>query len=113
MTISNLRTSNGSLSLLPFLKAASSSGLSIKNRTPDEPADESSSDSAGLEVCAQDLINAIHSKDTKRVASAIKAAFDIASSMPEEEEEESDEKLPIPDNNSFKSQNAKAAAESE
>lgn len=97
--------------MLPFLKTAANTGLSIKNRKPDQPADESSSDSAGLEVCAQDLINAIHSKDIKRVASAIRAAIDIAGSMPDEDESETS--LPTPDNNSFKAQNVKAAAESE
>lgn len=72
--------------MLPFLKhnqEASASGPveSIK-REPDEDYDYDMLDSA-----AEDLIQAVHSKDVKAVSSALKAAFQICDSQPHEEGE--------------------------
>lgn len=38
-----------------------------------------------LESAAEDLISAVHSKDIKSVASALKAAFEICDAQPHEE----------------------------
>lgn len=77
--------------LLPFLKpkAASMAGLIIKNREPDEAVKNApEDDSAAIDSCAQELINAIHNKDTKAVSAALKDAFDILESLPHEENNE-------------------------
>ena len=67
--------------MLPFLKlkqdAASSSPVDAIQRKPD---DEDSFDS--LEVAAEDLCHAIHSKDMKAIASALRAAFELLDSEP-------------------------------
>ena len=61
-------------------------GLIVKTRTPDEtPEKDQDEPEAGMHSAAQDLINAIHSRDTKAVAEALKAAFEIADSQPHEE----------------------------
>jgi hypothetical protein len=77
--------------VLPFLKRkeASSPGLIVKTRTPDEKPEENQEDdsSAAIHACAQDLILAVHSKDVKRTAEALTAAFEILDSMPHEEGE--------------------------
>ncbi len=76
--------------LLPFLKNkdASVAGLIIKNRTPDEKPEQDQDDSsAAIESCAQELIRAVHAKDTKAVSEALKDAFEILESMPHEEGE--------------------------
>lgn len=86
--------------LLPFMKPKPQTGLIVSHRTPDEPTGKEDNDDAGLESCAQDLIKAVHSKDIKAVASALKAAFDICDSQPHEEGEHT---------NDFDSQNALAA----
>lgn len=88
---------------MPFLKNKQSSvaGLIIKNRAPDEPV-ESEDPAAAIEACASALVSAIHSKDPKAVAEALKDAFAILDSMPHEEG-------PHIENHSYDSQNQKAA----
>lgn len=75
--------------MLPFLKRkdAPSSGLIIKNRTPDEPSESEDQDdpAAAHEACARDLLSAIERKDIKGIAEALKASHDIADSEPHEE----------------------------
>jgi len=79
--------------MLPFLKNKDRSiaGLIIKTRAPDENPDAQESEendgSAAIESCAQELIDAVHNRDIKAVASALKSAFDILESMPHEEAE--------------------------
>jgi hypothetical protein len=72
--------------LLPFLRKKQEEGssptLSIKTRTPDKKED---SDDAGLNACAQDLLDAVQARDVSGVAAALKAAFEIADSQPHEE----------------------------
>lgn len=65
--------------MLPFLpkKQGMVSGLIIKNRTPDKPEENQDDKDASIHACAQDLITAIHNKDTKGVAEAIRSAFEI------------------------------------
>ncbi len=41
--------------------------------------------SAGIEACAQDLIDAVHAKDVQKVAQVLKDAFDMLQSQPPEE----------------------------
>jgi hypothetical protein len=88
---------------LPFLKSkAQSAGVIVSHRKPDtaeaERHDEDNkeeNDNAGLEACASDLIEAVHSRDNKRAASAMRAAFELLESQPHEEAgEEEEEDLP-------------------
>lgn len=62
--------------MLPFLKlnkeASASAPVDAIERKPDDGSDYDSLESAG-----EDLISAIHSKDAKAVASALRAAFDL------------------------------------
>lgn len=91
--------------MLPFLKPKAVAGLIITHRKPDGSKEEQHSEGnedQGLEIAAEDLIRAIHAKDGKNVVSALKAAFEILDSMPHEEG-------PHDDDNSFESQNIKAA----
>lgn len=75
--------------MLPFMKPKQQVGVIVKNRTPDAPVgddtDNSSSANEGLEAAATDLIRAVHSKDIKQVADALRAAFEICDSEPHEE----------------------------
>ncbi len=76
--------------LLPFLKKAKDaqiSGVIVKHRSPDENTSEESQDdpAAAIESCAQELIRAVHAKDTKAVAEALKDAFDILEELPHDE----------------------------
>lgn len=76
--------------MLPFLKKKEvpAAGLIVKTRAPDEKPNENQDDShIAIESCAQELIRAIHAKDAKAAAMAIKDAFDILESMPHEESE--------------------------
>jgi hypothetical protein len=76
--------------MLPFLKPKSVAGLIISHRKPDgsNQADHMEGDeNAALEACAEDLIRAIHAKDAKAAAEALKSAFEIADSMPHVEGE--------------------------
>lgn len=68
----------------PFFKKIKEAGAagpveSVK-REPDTEAEFDAMESA-----AEDLMNAVHSKDVKAVASALKAAFLLADSEPHEE----------------------------
>lgn len=68
--------------MLPFLKHKPVAGLIIKSRTPDEPMGdephEAGDENHALEACAEDLIRAIHAKDAKAVAEALKSALECA-----------------------------------
>lgn len=71
---------------LPFLKKKEVSVVAPEDhvtREPDEESDESEYDM--LESAADDLISAIHSKDTKAVCSALRAAFEMLDMEPHEE----------------------------
>ncbi len=85
--------------MLPWMKNKSikSSGDVKMARSSDglQPAEApEESDTYGLDTCAQDLIDAVHSKDATRVAQVLKDAFDILESQPHSEAEESPEMLP-------------------
>ena len=71
---------------LPFLKRTKEGSVSMPvetvKRTPD---DESSESYDYMESVADDLISAVHSKDSKGVVAALKAAFEIMEESPHEE----------------------------
>lgn len=70
--------------MLPFLKSRpQQSGMAVITRTPDDP--NAASDDSGIEAAASDLISALHSKDVKATAAALKAAFELLDSMPQDE----------------------------
>jgi hypothetical protein len=74
--------------VLPFLKLKDRSvagGILTKTRTPDEKPSEESNDIDSIEVCAKDLIRAVHGQDAKGAAEAIRSAFQILDSEPHEE----------------------------
>ncbi len=96
--------------MLPFLKKRESqvSGLIMKMREPDVKPDENQEDdsSAAIEACAQELIRSIHNKDIKAVAQALKDAFEVLESLPEDEDESSE-----PSPRTYDAQNQQAAKE--
>lgn len=69
---------------LPFMikKKDAAPSVHTEHRIPDQ---EPSGEEAGLEACANDILQAIESKDAKRLASAIKSAFELCDSYPHEE----------------------------
>jgi hypothetical protein len=70
--------------MLPFLKkdkeASVSVPVDVQKREPDEESDYDT-----LESAADDLISAIHAKDTKGVCVALRAAFELLDSEPHDE----------------------------
>lgn len=71
--------------ILPFLaKKTQQSGLIVQERQPDEKS-EGTDEDAGMHAAAKDLMDAVHAKDIKRVAEALRAAFQIADSEPHNE----------------------------
>lgn len=69
--------------MLPFLKKSKEAGVqgpvdSIKREHDEDKEQEFDA----MEAVAEDLINALHSKDIKGAAAALKAAFEIADSQP-------------------------------
>lgn len=78
--------------MLPFLNnkqknAGISTGVIVKNRTPDNPEENQDDKDAAIHACANDLINSVHAKDIKGVAEAMRSAFEILEQMPHEEAE--------------------------
>lgn len=73
--------------MLPFLKPKPQVGLIIENRKPDGNSEKEHEDhdDMGLEACSEDLIRAVHAKDAKSVAAALRAAFEICEAYPHEE----------------------------
>lgn len=63
--------------MLPFQKNKQGqvAGIIMKTREPDNK--EESDNSSAIEACAKDLIEAVHSRDIKRVAEALQSAFEI------------------------------------
>ncbi len=93
--------------MLPFLKSKDKSanvGLIVKTRAPDESSEPKDEGSSGIEACADELIRAVHAKDSKAAAAAIKDAFDILEGQPHEEYESKHD---------YDAQNQKAAEEQE
>lgn len=70
--------------MLPFLKkqeAALALPADVVKRNPDDESKEVDM----LDGVAEELIAAVHAKDTKAVAMALKAAFEICEVYPHEE----------------------------
>lgn len=71
--------------MLPFLKKQSRpAGISIEVRKPDHQEPESS-ESPALEAAAQDILRALEDKDSRHLALALRAAFQILDSEPHAE----------------------------
>lgn len=82
--------------MLPFLKQRrQTSGVIIQERDPVDSGTEEKIDEEiqALEGVASDLLSAIESKDTKKIAESLKAAFSICETYPHEEGEHIDEEL--------------------
>jgi hypothetical protein len=66
----------------------------MKLREPDQKEENDSPD-AYLDACAKDLIDAVHSRDIKKMAQVLKDTFELMESQPHKEgehiEEESEE----------------------
>jgi hypothetical protein len=80
------------MSSLPFLRKKNDAGIAgvmVQHRSPDAEGeghkDQEDQPEAGLRACAKDLMDAISSGDEGRVASALRAAFEICDSEPHEE----------------------------
>lgn len=76
------------ISLLQKKQASASASMPVEVRKPDEGSEDQEYD--GLQSAADDLISAIHSKNPKLVAEALKAAFEICDSYPHEDGEHID-----------------------
>lgn len=72
--------------MIPFLKRKDEASISAPvdkiERKPDEDKEVDS-----LEVAAEDLCNAVHAKDYKAAAAALRAAFDLMEMEPHKEGE--------------------------
>lgn len=88
--------------MLPFQKNKQGQvvGIIMKTREPDNK--EENNNSHAIDACAKDLIDAIHTKDIKRVAEAIQSAFEIL------ENSDNSEKSSI-EPHSYQAQNIAAA----
>lgn len=75
--------------ILPYLKPKPVAGLIISHRKPDGSNEMASEDNDmhAMEACAEDLIRAVHAKDAKAVAAALKAAIECADSQQDQSEE--------------------------
>lgn len=79
--------------MLPFLKPRPQTGIIVAKMSPEghEDTNTEGSKDAGLEAAAADLIRGLEMKDSKKIASALRAAFQILDSEEEEPESESSE----------------------
>lgn len=71
--------------MLPFLKLKQEGSGSAPVEHQMRESDEESGDYDMLHSAAEDLISAIHSKNVKSVAEALRAAFEMIQSQPQEE----------------------------
>lgn len=91
---------------LPFLRKKQIAGVIYSHRAPDTATEgQEDNENAGLEACAQDLIDAIHSQDKRRAAAAMRDAFEILESEPHEEAGEA------PSPHTYDAQNERAGGE--
>lgn len=69
--------------------------MQVVTRKPDETAEnqekESNEDLSDIEECAQDMISAIKASDSRALARAVKAAFEILDAQPHVEGEHIEE----------------------
>jgi hypothetical protein len=57
----------------------------LSSSLPQEGGDEPQEDDSGLLTCANELIEAVHSKDPQAVVSALQSAFELMEQEPHEE----------------------------
>lgn len=71
------------------MKPRAQTGVIVNQRKPDGSKDEKGidGDDHAMEAVAEDMIRAFNSKDSKQLAKAIRAAFEIADSEPHYEGE--------------------------
>ena len=75
---------------LPFLKPEKMASIIVANRKKDgsiQTSHEQGEQKPELMSAAEDLIRAVHAKEASKVASALKAAFDLCDAEPHEEGE--------------------------
>lgn len=79
--------------MLPFMKHKMQTGVIVNTRKPDgsHVEDGMEGDDQGMEAVAEDMIRAFSTKDSKALAAALRAAFEIADSEPHVEGEHLDE----------------------
>lgn len=72
--------------MLPFLAPKKQAGVIIAKRIGDktEAVAEEGEHEPGLMAAAEDLISAVHAKDAKGVADALKASHEVCGSYEEE-----------------------------
>ncbi len=90
---------------LPFLQKKKIAGVIISHRKPDGAGIQEShteGEDPALEACAEDIIRAIHDKDAKHLALALRSAFECLESEPHKEG---------PHTNDYDEQNEKAGQE--
>ena len=73
--------------MLPYLQQKKIASIAHAVRRPDGSMEEVEQDDLGLLEAASDLMAAVHAKDSKAVAAALKAAFEICDSEPHVEGE--------------------------
>lgn len=89
--------------LLPFLKPRAQTGVIIQERARDTvPREELDREEDSIDICCEEMIEAMEEKDPKKMAKALRAAFQIFDSEPHEEG---------PHTNDFHAMNKKAAEE--
>lgn len=79
--------------MLPFLRPKSQVGVIVAQRKPDGEKEEKGmegQEDSGLMSAAEDLIRAIHAKDSSAVAEALRAAFELCDAEPHYEGEHLD-----------------------
>ncbi len=70
--------------MIPFLRKTQEASASAPVEHVRREPDEETEDIDGLTVAAQDLCDAVHKRDYKAVAEALKAAFAMMDEGPEE-----------------------------
>lgn len=73
--------------MLPFLRPRDGGGGSVAviKRESDNPNKDEDMHGEGIKAAAKDLILAVHSHDDAKVASALRAAFELLDSEPHAE----------------------------
>lgn len=69
--------------MLPFLKRDKEASVSVPGEAKIRKADDPADDYDVLHSAAEDLISAVHSKNIKAVAEALRAAYELCGSEPE------------------------------
>jgi len=74
--------------VLPFLKPKLQTGLITEQRKPDGGAAELPEGDHALKAAAEDMIRAFNSKDPEHLALALRSAFQILDSEPQDDDEQ-------------------------